>query len=429
MVEVNDEILKKVLENITITPEGNLQWQGNQRSEYKRYLLLLLSDITSNKQFQLRLNKLRYYFGSYNDPFVGFEFHPIFKEMKLRNGLTFANFKDRLDRLLEEIKQSSKPERFDLYYPLNIKTDRKIGPLNLDDILIEIKDYDEIKGILESRELNDKFKNQKLTKHKYKYIKIIVWARNENYAVYVGNKYLHLILGFIVYSENYRIERTTELGIPKSITKIKPNFIFSFKENAFLSYYFFDDKSDNEEIYDLTEEDIMNLNTFITQFNQANKHTKNVLLNVFSSYYSGSSEKKLSFSFLNFWIALEAATLKRKGLRHIEIIRRLKALLKLLLLNLTALENHRIDRIYTLRNKLVHEGDDAISQYDRNLIKTYSEIAIEFFIFDLVKFTPREINQIFEFIQKDQLELAKSKVLIDFVINLRERAKNANNNN
>ena len=47
------------------------------------------------------------------------------------------------------------------------------------------------------------------------------------------------------------------------------------------------------------------------------------------------------------------------------------------------IEEHKIDRIYSLRNNLVHDGAYNISQYDRNLLKIYVEVFIEFFIFQL----------------------------------------------
>lgn len=118
---------------------------------------------------------------------------------------------------------------------------------------------------------------------------------------------------------------------------------------------------------------------------------------------------------MNFWTSLEAITLKKKGIPHLEITRRLKSILK----NLSPLEEHKIDRIYSLRNNLVHDGAYDISQYDRNLLKTYAEIMISFFLSQLSKYDIQEIQTIFQFLQQNSVTLAKSKDLLDFVIKLK----------
>lgn len=127
------------------------------------------------------------------------------------------------------------------------------------------------------------------------------------------------------------------------------------------------------------------------------------------------TEKRINYSFLNFWTSLEAITLKKKGIPHLEITSRLKSILK----NLSPLEEHKIDRIYSLRNNLVHDGAYDISQYDRNLLKTYAEIMISFFLSQLSKYDIQEIQTIFQFLQQNSVTLAKSKDLLDFVIKLK----------
>ena len=82
MVDVRDEILKKILDSITITAQGTLQWEGFASSEYSRYLSLLMSGLMLDNNLQSKLHKLRYGFNSENDVFFGHELNSIFKEMK-----------------------------------------------------------------------------------------------------------------------------------------------------------------------------------------------------------------------------------------------------------------------------------------------------------------------------------------------------------
>jgi hypothetical protein len=419
MVDVRDEILKKILDSMTITDKGVIQWRGFGSSEYKRYLSLLVSELMLDNKVQSKLHKLRYGLTSENDVFFGSELNPIFKEMKEEKKDNYSEFKTKLDFLLEKIKQDSKPEKFELYYPINIKTDKNIDAIKFRDVEIEIKSYEEIKDLLEDETLKEKFKFQKLTKSKYKYIKVILYARNKNFAEQTATKYANLILGFISYSQNYGNSSVTIIGIPKELTQLKANYIFVFKSDNFQGYYFFEDKSDDKKVYELSKADISNLNKFVEKFNKADSKIQEILFKTINLYYSGLTEKRINYSFLNFWTALEIIALKKKGIPHFEIIKRLKSIL----VNLKPLEEHKIDRIYSLRNNLIHDGAYNISQYDRNLMKIYLEFFIEFFLFNLTGYNIQEIQTIFQFMQKDNTTLKNSKSLIDFVIKLRENDK------
>lgn len=301
-----------------------------------------------------------------------------------------------------------------MYYPINIKTNSQIDIIKFRDIHIEIKSYDEVKDLLEVDKLKERFQ---FTKSKYKYIKVTIWARNHNYAQKIATKYVEIILGFIAFSQNYGRETITIIGHLQELTQLKLNYIFLFREGNYFIGYSFDDKSDDKKIYDLTGTDISNLNKLLTQFNNAKQEIQEILSKAISVYYSGLAEKDIEYSFFNFWKALEAITLKKKGIPHIEIAKRLKSAL----INITKLDEHKIDRIYSLRNNLVHGGIYNINQYDRNLLKSYVEYMIAFFMFKLIKYNIEEIQTIFQFLQKDNTTLLKSKDLADLVISLRKK--------
>jgi len=338
MADVRDEILKKILDSMTITEQGTIQWQGFASSEYSRYLSLLMSGLMLDNNLQSKLHKLRYGFNSENDVFFGHELNSIFKEMKEESKDKYNEFMNKLDKLLDKIKQNSKPEKFELYYPINIKTDENIEVIKFRDVEIEIKSYDDVKNLLDSDTFKEKFKFEKLTKSKYKYIKVMLWARNKNFAEQTATKYATLILGFVAYSQNYGNSSVTIIGIPKELTQLKLNYIFVFKGDAYAGHYYFEDKSDDKKIYDLNQADISNLNKFVKQFNKIDGKIQEVLFKVMNLYYSGLTEKRINYSFLNFWTALEIIALKKKGIPHFEIIKRLKSIL----VNLKPIEEHKI---------------------------------------------------------------------------------------
>lgn len=278
MSNIKDEILKKILDTMSITPEGNLEWHNFRSIEYNHYSQLLLSDLMTDNEFQSRLNSLKYYFTYGSDTFWGDELDSVLKQMKMEKKSTFIDFRQNLDLLLEKIEEDSKPVKYELYYPLNIKTNDKIEPMKFRDAQVEIKDYEEVKQLLENPALEKELESERLTQSKYKYIKVTLWSRNYNYAEQVATKYVTLILGFIAYLLNYRRARVTIMGTPKELTQLRLNYIFAFREESFSGSYYFEDKSDDRETYNLSHADIGNLNTLLKRFNQANNNIQEVLL-------------------------------------------------------------------------------------------------------------------------------------------------------
>jgi len=417
MANIKDEILKKILDSSTVIDSKVIKLPDPRFIEYNRYLILLLSDLMQDQNFQKRLNKLRYYFGLGKDVFLGSELNSIFKEMKQESKNSYDDFKEKLESLLNKIEKDLKPVMYELYYPINLKTDGQIDIIKFRDIQIEIKSYEELKVLLEDNSLKEDLKLEKFTKSKYKYIKVTIWARNKYYAEKVSTRYVDVILGLIAFYLNCGREYITIWGNIKELTELKLNHIFVFKEGTYSGYYYSDDKRDDKKVYDLNKAAIGKLNEL---FNNVKPNIQEILSKAISWYYNGLTAKDINYSFLNFWTALEIITLKKKGIPHIEIVKRLKSAL-ITLINITKLDEHKIDRIYSLRNNLVHGESSNINEFDRNLLKVYVEHMIEFFIFRLIKYDIEEIRMIFQLMQKDNITLEKSKDLTDFVISLRKK--------
>lgn len=421
MVDPKDSMLEEILDSMIVLEEGTIEFKEMPPLKYNMNLSILLSEIMLDNQFQRKLNKIRYFFTSENDVCLGTELNSIFKELKESDEHSFDKFKEKLEVQLEKIKKDVKTQIFNLYYPVNIKTDEEITQFNFRKFGIELKivDYEDIKQLLNSKDVLEKFDGYvNFQKAKCKYIHVTIRARNEIYAQQIATEYVNLILGFLAFSHHYGKGKITIMGIPKPLTQLRLKYIFIFSEDRFLNYYYFGDKSDFKKIYELRKEDIKNLNIFINNFNTANKRVKKIILGAISSYYQGLLEREINHSYLYLWTALEIICLKNKGVPHAEIIKRLKSIL----INSTPLQEHKLDRLYSLRNNLIHNADyNHITQYDRYLLKMYAEAIISFFIFHLAnKYNVSQINTIFHFLRKSNEELRNSGELIDFVIKLRE---------
>ncbi len=411
--KILDEILEKVLNAITVEKKlgrgDEIGWSSSSNIEYN--MSLLLSELMINYGFERRLNCIRYSFGNEDVPF---ELISVLEELKQNKKYLFK--KDLVNKLKEKLKQikNNYPiQKFDLYYPVNIETTEHIEPLKFENIEIKILNYDDIKDELDAKKLvkhlkiNKECEGEKFTKDKYMYIHIPIRARNYNWAAQEATKYANLILGIMTSFQKYRTN---------SIIELITDYVFIFKDKSYVAYLGFYDKSDNRKIYKLEKGDINNLNNLINQFNDANKYAQEIILKAMNSYYLGMREKRVEYSFLNFWIALEIICLKSKNIRHAEIIERLKSIF----VKVLPLFDYEIERLRDLRNDLIHNaGYDNITQQDRNLLKACAESMIIFFIRDLSKYKEDEINSIFYFLKKNDTGLKNSKKIIDFVIQLR----------
>ena len=180
-------MLKKILDSMSISSDGIIQWNGTSPI-YDRYLSLLL-DPQLNKDIQLRLKRMRYYFASEGNIFYAPELYPIWAEMKQESKPTFADFMQKLDALLNKIKRENKCVEFNIYYPLNIKSEGNINAIKFRDGLIEVKTYEEIKSLLDDKMVQEDFKFPRFKTFipsNYRYIKITLRARNGNYAEQVA---------------------------------------------------------------------------------------------------------------------------------------------------------------------------------------------------------------------------------------------------
>jgi len=223
------------------------------------------------------------------------------------------------------------------------------------------------------------------------------------------------MLYFISYSKTFRRRTFSLIGFSKPLIELKLNYIFVFEDDAYSECYYFEDTCEVNKYYDLEDSDIKNLNTMISQFNEADAKIKEIIHDSMEQYHLGLKEKTSSRSFLNFWTTLEILTLKNKDLSHFKVKERLKSII-----NMNDIHEYQIERLYNLRNNLIHNGrHSSISQFDRNLMKSYVELLFQFFMFNFSKHSYSEIEILYEFMQQDVNSLEKNKDLIDEIITLK----------
>lgn len=141
--------------------------------------------------------------------------------------------------------------------------------------------------------------------------------------------------------------------------------------------------------------------------------------NLFYLYYSATSENRLDYSFLKFWIVIERVV-KISGGKSND--RMLKLINKL---HTDDSLKNRSKMLIDKRNDLVHEGKwDNITQSDRNLSKMLTDITLRAYISSM---SVAETNQHFDFlisnIGKQDKELIKQIELLKGLLSKEEKMK------
>lgn len=418
MINKRDIILRELFNIFEINDNDDIYFSGdfNKLNNYHHFLTLLRSEALEVDKIKRKLEYIRYYFEFPNEPdFV--ESKKILVALKKQQTPSFELFIELLYDKIANYKNEFQVKKYVLYYPINIsELKNEISEFKINDSVISLQNYLDVKSNLDKinfDENNIKIKKFDITK--YRYAKVSVHCRNAEYAQQKATVCVGLLLYFLSYSKTFRKRQIWLWGFPEPLIELKLNYIFVFEEDNFYTGYHFPDTSDVNKFYDLENSDIKNINSMISQFNNANEKIKEIIHSSMNQYHIGLKEKSISKSFLSFWTSLEILTLKDKKLSHFMVKERLKSII-----NVNNIHEIQIERLYNLRNKLVHTGNSSeISPFDRNLIKMYVEALFEYFMFNFSKYSYKEIDIIYDFFQKDISSLEKSKMLIDEVVKLK----------
>lgn len=411
MSNKNDIILKELFKVFTKKENNGFSFtRVSEWEQYRKFLTFLkLLSLEENK-IKRKLEYMRYHFESFTEAM------DILVLLQKQNTPDYELFIKLLYEKLDEIQSNSCIEKYTLYYPINITTLKsKINEFRIGDIAINILSYLDAKNDIDDETLeNEVFKPEGIDKTKHQYAKVTVWSRNVGYAQRKVTQYVNLLLCFISYSKKLKKTSTTFSGPSKPLIELELNYIFVFKNNAYYVHHHFEDTSRATEFYNLEDTDIENLNLMLTQFNGADRKIKEIINNSMNQYCLGLREKIISSSFLSFWTSLEILTLKEKSLPHNEVKNRLKSVIKM-----NDIHEYQIERLYKLRNKLVHTGNHfEITQFDRNLMKGYVEKLFEFFMFNFSKYSYSEIDASYEYLRQDVASLNE----LEESASLRERS-------
>jgi len=394
--QIADKAIKNICAEIIAT-NGIISIQGFKDDILRDEENLLIAELNKDKEFNFqKLQERARYFYPKRGSISPLAFTSTYGELKNENNESYERFKELLKADLNEIK-NQKIKKFDLYFPINIKTNKKISKFKLNDIEIDFLESNKIKFDLDNNKLKKEFiinRNFKLSKQQF--CKISLKGRNSIYAVRRTEGIYDFILGVIGFYETYRSNPYTIIGIPKPISKLNQTYIFVIQNKKYLTHYHYKTKDEKTSIIDLNEEKVKAINFSIKRIIKAKQ--QELIFKLFIAYFRGLVDKNVDYSFLSFWRVIENGILKEPSQKHREIIEIFKALI----IELNYKTKFKLDRFYNLRNDFVHEGIADIDQFDRNGIKRFAKLLINTYLTTLYNYQTDDIKLFFYYVKRKE---------------------------
>ena len=327
--------------------------------------------------------------------------YPIFLKIKKKKDQdpSVSVYNEFVNELATYLKHWNDKEvkKYSIYFPLYVAFDLKtkiknfiFKPKDLEfrsiDFLSRNKFISTYEHLIKDENSRIILQNKKILEETdlKNYAKIVVYARDKNYAVSQACADASFFLSLINYMEIKRTKVwTTSFDTRLSAYGLVAFLVFDGNEyvgyGRFTNYTFgIDEKSPKGKKFLLNDEKVDNVQKKLEIISKITnkKMTKN-LISAFSDYQSGIISYDLSLSFHNLWLSLEKLLIKEVDTSY--------EILKNRLIHLLNLENNElwkvnIDILFNERHKLVHTGTHNLSQDDRNNLKYLVEKCIENYI-------------------------------------------------
>lgn len=336
-------------------------------------------------------------------------------------------FHKEVDNLEKEIH--SQYTEYELIFPINLRVRRLDGldmPLNERDLTfqkIPKREWDRVEEIAKNEStfdqaLNDfptlsgpgqtsPFSNCQFWKVKYE-------SASMKFAVNHAANVLGLLLGKIAFASYYdlRPHTTRQTTWKYGVTPLQYPICYLVLQNGEYKHYFTSyDYSPRwrdglSKMHQRRFEDIYpKLPSFSGKLTETEQH----LITAFQSYFQGMSEPEQIKSFLEFWRALEAATLTQdEQYKAEDPLKRGRAAMRPEQIHIS---DDRINRLVNKRNGLVHKGGDVnITDGDITHLKNLCESSLWFLVSERDDFSFREFRFFFEYGAKPIESILQAKV-------------------
>ena len=392
-----DEAIKRICSEIIVTSSGSIRIEGFKDDILTDEENVILAELNKDKEFNFQKlqEKARFYYWFERDLFSLVFPLVFYAKLKKENNMTYKRLKELIVEDLKRIKKQ-KSKEYDVYFPINIKTETKIRKFRINDIEV---DFTNNKSIISEILKNEKVKQEFLINKNFSFSKVILCkvslkARNHNYAIKKADEIYTFLLGIIGFYETYWKSPRTLIGIPKPISKLNQSYIFVFENKKYNTFLYYKTKEEKLQIVKLKKDYVKAINNTIRKVVKSKQ--RELLFKLFTAYFRGLTDRNVDYSFLSFWRVMELGILKEPSQKHQEIIE----ILKSLIIELKYRIKYKIERFYQLRNDFVHEGIADINEYDRNGMKSFARMIIDLYLNILYKYNTEEIKLFYYYIKR-----------------------------
>ena len=233
-----DEAIKRICSEIIVTSSGSIRIEGFKDDILTDEENVILAELNKDKEFNFQKlqEKARFYYWFERDLFSLVFPLVFYAKLKKENNMTYKRLKELIAEDLERIKKQ-KPKEYDVYFPINIKTETKIGKFRVNDIEVDFTNSKKIIKEILKNERQEFLINKNFSFGKVILCKISLKARNKNYAVKKAEEIYDFLLGVIGFYETYRKYTKTLIGRPKPISKLNQSYIFVFENKKYNTFF------------------------------------------------------------------------------------------------------------------------------------------------------------------------------------------------
>jgi hypothetical protein len=394
---VKDELIKDIIDLLTISETGGAQIAKGSLGIYSDYVNFLysilfdanLDESESAKDIRNILRKHNLRFGTETGEPIGGELKAVFVTLKKNNKCSYQNFKEEFYATIENLTKAGS-KKYSIAYPLNIRLNSRIES-QIDGKVFKIVDFNEFRSSVDvDRLLNATGELKELvnTEHSFFVIKD-VYAGNTEFAENYCKNRLETVLGLLVfckYSQAMTIEYKYAKGgwySPTRISNISLSRALIFESEKFHTARHFNETNPEATSDFETFEDLAFFYAALNLYNKTRGKIAESLRNALISYYQASIDSDLASSYLKYWVCIEFCLLKTKDDRESSIAK----MLRKLPFWTNKYVAYKAQLLGAKRNEYVHELKTDVSQYDRNFAKLIAGGLLQYLLLNGDKFS------------------------------------------
>ncbi|MGD9937529.1 MAG: hypothetical protein AB7S61_08670 [Methanoregulaceae archaeon] len=389
-----DALIQELLASFEVTENGGITYGNGNIQRYKILSTLLLEQLLDddNNHFDRKLRGLRITLPRKLDGVIlPIEVAAAAKRQQISS---YSELKTIFQQFVTDLSRRPR-RRYRCLIPVNVNFHGV--PFSYADKNIKITAYpfSEFREILSGPEIEEGIRQAEsfdlnIDFSDFTVFETEVYARNSLYAEGISYQFVKFILGVLAFLLTFHSYSMRLLGTIGPITDINQGLFFVFEEESFLHPVAFSLIESGVEVHPVSAQQIQTVITMLQKYRQASPPVQTIVVDAFSAYHEGVTEKRVGHAFFFFWTCVELLALKHERLSEWKVRQRLRCIF----MNITTQMALELDRFYSVRNKIAHRAKFAsVSEFDRDRMKFFTENFLDYFITNMMQLRIGEIHK------------------------------------